>query len=37
VIETLPQCISTDNPNRYPEPLSAHEFLLQRLRENAMM
>jgi len=37
VIETLPQCITDDNPNRYPEPLSAHEFLLQRLRENAMM
>ena len=37
VIETLPQCITPDNPNRYPEPLSAHEFLLQRLRENAMM
>jgi len=37
VIRTLPQCISPDNPNRYPEPLSAHEFLLERLRENAMM
>ena len=37
VIETLPQCVTPDNPNRYPEPLSAHEFLLQRLRENAMM
>jgi len=37
VIETLPRCITPDNPNRYPEPLSAHEFLLRRLRENAMM
>ncbi len=37
VIETLPWCITPDNPNRYPEPMSAHEFLLQRLRENAMM
>ena len=37
VIETLPQCVTPENPNRYPEPLSAHEFLLQRLRENAMM
>lgn len=37
VIETLPQCISEDNPNRYLESLSAHEFLIQRLRENAMM
>lgn len=37
VIETLSQCITPDNPNRYPEPISSHEFLLQRLRENAMM
>jgi isopenicillin N synthase-like dioxygenase len=37
VIETLPRCITPDNPNRYPEPLSAHEFLIERLRENAMM
>lgn len=37
VIETLPQCITDENPNRYPEPLKAHDFLLQRLRENAMM
>ena len=37
VIETLPQCVTPDNPNRYPEPVSAHGFLLQRLRENAMM
>jgi isopenicillin N synthase-like dioxygenase len=33
MIETLPSCISEDNPNRYPEPISAHEYLLQRLRE----
>ena len=37
IIETLPQCISKDNPNHYPNPLSAHEFLLQRLRENEML
>ena len=37
VIETLPQCITEENPNRYPEPLNAHQFLVQRLRENAMM
>jgi len=36
-IETLPQCISKDKPNRYPTPLSAHDFLLQRLRENKML
>lgn len=37
VIKTLPQCITEDNQNRYPEPIGAHDFLLQRLRENAMM
>ena len=36
VIETLPRCITPDNPNRYPEPLSAHEFLIERLRENGV-
>ena len=33
MIETLPSCISEDNPNRYPEPLSSHDYLLERLRE----
>ncbi len=33
VIETLPQCISDDNPNRYPEPISSDEYLQQRIRE----
>ena len=33
VIETLPQCISEDNPNRYPEPITSHGYLMQRLRE----
>ncbi len=32
-IETLPGCITPDNPNRYPESLTAHQYLLQRLRE----
>jgi isopenicillin N synthase-like dioxygenase len=32
-IETLPQCIDAAHPDLYPEPLSSHEFLLQRLRE----
>jgi hypothetical protein len=32
-IETLPQCISEGNPDRYPEPITADEFLQQRLRE----
>ena len=33
VIETLPGCITPENPNRYPDPISSHEFLMQRLRE----
>jgi len=32
-IETLPQCIDAAHPDLYPEPLSSHAFLLQRLRE----
>jgi len=32
-IETLAQCISTDNPDRYPEPLTADAYLQQRLAE----
>ena len=33
MIETLPSCISDSNPNRYPEPISSHEYLMERLRE----
>ena len=33
LIETLPGCISADNPNRYPTPITAHDYLLERLRE----
>jgi isopenicillin N synthase-like dioxygenase len=33
LIETLPSCITPDNPNRYPEPITAHEYLQERLRE----
>ena len=32
-IETLPSCVTPDNPNRYPDPITADEFLKQRLRE----
>jgi len=32
-IRTLPQCITPDNPDRYPQPILADEFLQQRLRE----
>ena len=33
LIETLPGCISAETPNRYPEPISANDFLVQRLIE----
>jgi len=29
----LPGCVSADNPNRYPEPLTADGYLQERLRE----
>jgi isopenicillin N synthase-like dioxygenase len=32
-IETLPSCIDGDHPNRYPQPITADEYLHQRLRE----
>lgn len=37
LIETIPECISEGNPDRYPEPITADEFLLQRLRENKLI
>jgi isopenicillin N synthase-like dioxygenase len=33
LIKTLPDCVSADRPDLYPEPITAHEFLLERLRE----
>ena len=33
VIETLPSCLDPESPGSAPEPISSHEFLLQRLRE----
>jgi isopenicillin N synthase-like dioxygenase len=32
-IETLPGCVDARRPNRYPAPLTADEFLRERLRE----
>jgi isopenicillin N synthase-like dioxygenase len=32
-IKTLPQCVSAEHPDRYPTPITADEFLQQRLRE----
>ncbi|MEO5830228.1 MAG: 2-oxoglutarate and iron-dependent oxygenase domain-containing protein [Rhodanobacter sp.] len=33
LIETLPQCIGAERPNRYPEPILSHDYLMERLRE----
>ena len=33
LIETLPQCVGEDRPNLYPEPITAHDYLMERLRE----
>ena len=33
LIETLPSCVSAENPDRYPQPITADDFLKQRLRE----
>ncbi|AMO73114.1 isopenicillin N synthase family dioxygenase [Sphingorhabdus sp. M41] len=32
-IETLPSCVDDTHPNLYPEPITAHDYLMQRLRE----
>jgi isopenicillin N synthase-like dioxygenase len=33
LIETLPGCVTPERPNRYPEPITAHDYLQERLRE----
>jgi isopenicillin N synthase-like dioxygenase len=33
LIETLPSCIDAAHPNFYPQPITAHDYLMQRLRE----
>ena len=33
LIETLPNCIDATHPNLFPEPITAHDFLQERLRE----
>jgi isopenicillin N synthase-like dioxygenase len=32
-IATLPQCVSEENPDRYPIPITANDYLMERLRE----
>ena len=36
-IKTLPQCISAENPNRYPEPIMADDYLKERLIEIGLL
>ncbi len=33
MIDVLPSCISAGQPSRYAEPISSHDYLLERLRE----
>lgn len=33
LIETLPSCVNEANPNRYPEPITANDYLMERLEE----
>ena len=33
VIETLPTCIDAEHPNRFPQPITANDYLQERLRE----
>ncbi len=36
-IKTLPQCISAEHPNRYPEPILADDYLRERLIEIGLL
>jgi isopenicillin N synthase-like dioxygenase len=36
-IATLAGCVSADNANRYPEPITADDYLQQRLREIGLL
>jgi isopenicillin N synthase-like dioxygenase len=36
-ISTLPDCISAENPNRYPEPILADDYLRERLIEIGLL
>ena len=36
-IKTLPQCISDENPNRYPDPILADDYLRERLIEIGLL
>jgi isopenicillin N synthase-like dioxygenase len=36
-IATLPQCVTSENPNRYPEPILADDYLRERLIEIGLL
>ena len=33
LIKTLPSCITPDHPDQFPDSITAHDFLMQRIRE----
>jgi isopenicillin N synthase-like dioxygenase len=33
LIKTLPNCVDAQHPDRYPEPITADDYLQERLRE----
>ena len=33
IVASMPSCVTPDNPKQYPEPITAHEYLQERLRE----
>jgi isopenicillin N synthase-like dioxygenase len=33
LIRTLPGCVGAENPDRYPTPITAYDYLMERLRE----
>ena len=37
LIKTLPECTGPDHPDRYPEPITANDYLLERLREIGLL
>lgn len=37
MIESLPGCVTADNPDHFPEPITANEYLMERLREIGLL
>ena len=36
LIETLPNCVDAEHPNLFPEPITSHDFLQERLEPEAL-